>query len=67
MPKLYVSTDHPGHWPVGTASIVIAPDEEHAREFLAAELEKRGLVGDFTLRQLPIASGVCEVLRDGDY
>ena len=52
--KIYYSTDHDSHHPVGCASVVMAENEQVAWILLAAELEKRGLdpEKDFTLREL---------------
>jgi hypothetical protein len=61
-----VSNDFTGHWPVGTAAIVIADSEEDARRYLTNALEARKLPqSGFTLRE--ITEYGAEVLCDGDY
>lgn len=68
--KVWTCNDHAGHYPVGTASVVIAGDEETARSLLAAELDRRGLNPErFTLVPMPwpVENGVVRVLDDGNY
>ena len=66
--KLFVSTDHAGHFPVGVASIVLAHTEYEARRLLASALEAQGLPEkEFTLRQLETSASRAYVLRNGDY
>lgn len=66
--RVWTCNDHDGHWPVGTASVVVAPDEGTARSLLAAELATRGLDADrFTLVELETDGLAVRVLRDGDY
>lgn len=67
--KVFYCTDHDGHWPVGVASIVVAPNEETARSALAHRLNELGLKGDeaFTLTELDTTKAQILVLRDGDY
>lgn len=65
--RLWISTDHATHYPVGAASIVIAADEAQARELLSAELVKDGLSTDgFTLKEVPMRPAA-HVLCTGDY
>lgn len=68
--NVYVCTDHEGHWPVGVASLIVAPDENEARRLLIQELEAHGLKQNdkpFSLRLMNIASPRAYVLLDGDY
>lgn len=68
--KLFTCTDFLGHWPVGTAAVVVAPDEAIARTLLLAVLREHGL-GDqsagFTLIEVNTTVPNAVVLRDGDY
>jgi len=41
--KLYVCTDHDFHWPTGVASVIIAKNEDEAKELLNKALVRRGL------------------------
>lgn len=66
--KLFVCNDHGGHWPVPTASVVLAKDEDEAKAILSKELERRGLrSSDFTLVELDCARKQVVVLSDGEY
>lgn len=69
--KLYAVTDHDGFWPVGTASIVMAKDEDHARRLLDAELKLKGLKTSedvpYSLCQVPQTMPKAIILNDGNY
>lgn len=66
--KLFTCNDHHGHWPVPTASVVIAESEEEARTMLTKELESRGIrVYDFTLIEIDLNEKQTIVLSDGEY
>ena len=67
--QVYVCTDHDGHYPVGVASIIVAPDEDEARRLLAAELREPGLDAGkpFTLRRIQSEKPQAFVLLDGNY
>lgn len=66
--RVYVCTDHDGHYPVGVASVVVAHTEEEARQLLVSELENHGLRGKgFTLRCIQTESPQAFVLHDGQY
>jgi hypothetical protein len=67
--KVFVCTDHAGHYPVGVCSVVIANDEQEARELLTAELKSHGLSTEepFTLRWINSEAPRAFVLLDGDY
>jgi len=68
MNRIYTCTDHKEHWPVGVASIVIAPDKKQARLLLEQELEKYGLGGGkFTLQKVDLTKPQAIVLNDGNY
>jgi hypothetical protein len=66
--NVYVCTDHDGHF-VGVCSIVIAPDEDAAKELLKPELREHGLNAEkpFTLRRLNTENPRAFVILDGDY
>jgi hypothetical protein len=65
--RVWVCTDHPGHWPVGVASVVLAQSEDQAKSLLEQELALRGLSGEFTLRELDATVPAAHVLNDGEY
>lgn len=67
--RVFICTDHEGHYPVGVASIVVADDEDHARRLLGAELKQHGLRREkpFTLQEVGTADAHALVLLDGNY
>lgn len=66
--RLFACTDHPGFWPVGVASIVVAEDEQQATDLLLAALEARRLrVASFTLTEIDLTTPSAIILCDGDY
>lgn len=69
--RVYTCTDFTGHYPVGTAAVVIAPNRKRAVELLEKELKNIGLeqkVNPLSLIVLSIRAGkTCIVLRNGDY
>lgn len=65
--KVWTSCDFEGHW-VGTAAVVVAPDEDAARALLEDACRKAGLKGfDGTLQPLPLEQPAALILQDGDY
>jgi hypothetical protein len=67
--RVWTCTDHAGHWPVGAASVVVAPDEATARRLLGAALASQGLSDEdgFTLDEIDLTTPAAIVLQDGDY
>jgi len=66
--KVFVCNDHDGYWPVPTASVIVAKDEEDAKVMLRKELESKGLKTEwFTLKELDVTKEQVEMLSDGDY
>lgn len=66
--RVFTCTDHEGHY-VGVASVVIARNEDEAREVLSAELRKVGLLSPrgFSLTELDTRVPHAVILQDGDY
>ena len=68
---LFYCTDHDYHWPVGVASVVVAPSIEAARALLDSQLVCRGLkpsaTKPYTLKPIDIAVAQAIVLVDGNY
>jgi len=59
-----------GHWPVGSAAVVVAATEEGAREMLHDTLRAQGLPGltdKDILAKLPLDRVQVRVLVDGNY
>jgi hypothetical protein len=68
--KAFWNTAFFGHWPVGTAAIVVAHEPDDAAALLEAELAKQGLPQKIDASQMfeidLSATGVV-VLNDGEY
>lgn len=67
--RIYKATGHDGHY-ISGSSVVVAPNEDRARELLAAELESRGLDSSkqgFEMEEIDPSHERAHVLFDGDY
>lgn len=67
---IYLQTDFRGHWPVGTAAVVVADTPERAAQLLEAALDLRGLVQVIPPESLlPVNDEreFVEILCDGNY
>lgn len=66
--RTFYATDHDRHSPLGVATVVMAEDEQRARELVDAALYERGLrdsdSAPYTLEELLPNTAV--VLGDGD-
>ncbi len=59
-----------GHWPVGTAAVVVAATPTEAARYLERRLSNMGLkqhIDPNDFQELPLEDGVVEVLNDGNY
>lgn len=68
--KVYTNNKFSGHWPVGTAAVVVAESESQATAILNAKLEDLGLPGDAVEKDMYLLNTRTEnvrVLRDGNY
>jgi hypothetical protein len=66
--RVFTSNDFTGHWPVGTAAVVVAEDKEAAKKLLTAKLKAEGLKFDGTLREINIHSTAeAIILNNGNY
>jgi hypothetical protein len=69
--KVFTCNDHEGFYPVGTASVVVATDRDHAYRLLQQELLNMGFAAAkaavFTLEELPTDEPFVRVLCDGNY
>ena len=68
--NVYTCSDFPGHYPVSTAAVIVADNEEFARGLLAYEMTKRGLLSGWqtcTLVLLNVSKPHALILLDGDY
>lgn len=67
--RVFTCNDFEGHYPVGSAAVVVAEDEDAARVALRRELRSMGLElrkGD-KLIELDVSAARVVVLNDGDY
>ncbi|CUR70308.1 hypothetical protein [Achromobacter xylosoxidans] len=67
---VYINTDFRGHWPVGTAAVVVADTPDRAAKLLEKALDERGLVQVIPPVHMVPISHTCEsvaILCDGNY
>jgi len=66
--KVFISNDFEGYWPVGSAAVIIADNEEQARELLneRVRLISGKAHNEFTLIELELYEQ-CIILCDGNY
>lgn len=68
--KLWTCTNAVGHYPVGTAAIVVASCEEQARDELIEAFALAGLPQDrskLQLERVKLGAPRAIILRDGNY
>lgn len=67
--RVFVCKDHEGLWPVPTASVVVAENEEQAFRMLREELKNEHGIDDdsFTLKEINTGEKSVTVLSNGDY
>lgn len=65
--RVFTCNDFTGHWPVGTAAVVVAEDKEAAKKLLTAKLKAAGLKFDGNLREVNIHMAEATILNDGNY
>jgi len=70
MLKIFAATDFTGHYPVGSAAIVVANDVNQAVDILNAQLRACGLPGDQKAEDLVVIDPNMPhaiILCDGEY
>lgn len=71
MMRLWTCNDFKGHWPVGSAAVVLAENEDRARELLDAAIKGRslpdGLQSDEPIVEVDMGVEQAIVLCDGNY
>jgi hypothetical protein len=71
MLRVFTCNNFRGHWPVGTAAVVVARNKEEALSLLLAALEQDGLSNqkDIELRldQLFLTAPQAYILNNGEY
>jgi hypothetical protein len=68
--KVFTNTEFSGHWPVGTAAVVVAADADAAAFLLEKQLAKQGLsqkIKATEMVEIDLTTQGVTVLRDGDY
>ncbi len=72
--KVFYCKDFEGHWPVGVSAVVVAYNEESARNLLEKKLiSEHGLTGrqpkgnPLTLHEVSLKEEGVIVLQDGNY
>ncbi len=68
--SIFTIKNFPGVWPVGTAAVVVADDEDEAAELLNAALKANGMparVKGVNFETLDITHNHALILNDGDY
>lgn len=68
--KIYTTTKFTGHWPVGVAAVVVAPNKAAAVDVLEFRLKEHGLpqkVREEDLDELNVRLPDAHILRDGEY
>jgi hypothetical protein len=67
--KIWTPNKFEGHWPVGTAAVVVAPSRDSAKTYLDHFLAESNLepcdAVDF--EELPLQDGEVAILCDGNY
>jgi len=68
---VYTCKDHDGVWPVGTAAVVVAKDEEQAKTLVMKAFSEIGISHDskspITVQKLDLSKEHALILRDGNY
>lgn len=70
MYKVFTNTEFHGHWPVGSAAVVVAYSAEIAAQELQVELAKQGLYQEIKpedMVEIPFDTAGCYILVDGNY
>jgi hypothetical protein len=70
MKKIYTNTVFTGHWPVGTAAVVIADNATTAAVLLNEELKKSDLpqtAKKNDMKEFPMDCDTVLILCDGNY
>lgn len=67
--KVFTCTGFEGHYPVGTAAVVVADNEAEARDQLVMCLALNGLPQDrpLEIKELSLAIRTAVILNDGNY
>ena len=67
---VYACNQFTGHYPVGTAAVVVAESQEHAAQLLNEQLKRQGLPGDANAKMMALVGQKAPqavILCDGNY
>lgn len=70
MKRVYTNNEFTGHYPVGTAAVVVSSSQEEAAGLLNALLKVHGLPGDAKIedmREIGLKHPDARILCDGNY
>ena len=67
--SVFYTNNFCGHWPVGTAAVIVARDLDEAYVLMSKQLCEMGLAQnkDFSIKELATDRTHVVVLQDGDY
>ena len=67
--KIWTNTEFTGHYPVGTAAVVVAPTAEDAAIYLTTFLRENNLEDAKAkdMEEMPFEGGQVKILCDGEY
>lgn len=68
--KVWISSDFEGHYPVGTAAVIVAKNEKEAKRLLIEAAAPGGLVlnaEDFDVEEVDLTKPGATILCDGNY
>lgn len=67
--KVFTARNFPGHWPVGTAAVIVAETKERALELLNIELANQSLepAKEEDVEPVRTLKESCTILCNGDY
>lgn len=67
--SVFYTNNFCGHWPVGTAAVIVARNLDEAYVLMSKQLCEMGLAQteDFSIKELPTDRTHVVVLQDGDY
>jgi hypothetical protein len=67
---VYVCNQFTGHYPVGSAAVVVAESQQRAAQILNDQLREQGLIGDATANMMALVvqkAPQAIILCDGNY
>mgnify|MGYP003639638745 CR=1 FL=1 len=67
--SVFYTNNFCGHWPVGTAAVIVARNLDEAYVLMSKQLREMGLAQNdgFSINELPTDRTHVVVLQDGDY